>query len=543
MKVLLPTTNEIKIEKWGGLIKDLGYELVTLKDLDMKFEEPKEDGNSILENAIKKAEYYYKKTGLVTVTTDSSLYIDGLSKEEQIGLFAGRKIIRDDSGNIINEEKLTNEENYQRLKNILESLGEEVNGYFEEGIVIYYGTNTYESKSFKMDRLFKTPGSSVIKEKAPMRSFTYYPQLNKYRSEMTNQEANEVEDETFESQKEFFSESLYKIDHLMEYNFKILMDRVIDANVHLTEENLSEVLKNIKNSCLCIGTGGSLGACAFASKIISLKNKFNHKILSNYCEPLTFLQKDIDVENVLAITYGNNNPGINEALEKARKEGLSTYILTSNDKNNMEDNIIHYPLCYSKEYSFISLASTLTPMSIMLRYYLNAEDAYDALSFMYQLYNKYNEVNFLQDHQDIFNDMKVIEIISDYNTESSARILESTIVEAGLGFPIVHDKYGYFHGRSVLSSHHSGNILIYLLNGEKAKIDEKLTHEIKKQNSYEDIIFLTTNSKDKIMGDLDLSMQVSFLCKSIALSMNKSLSKVEYPRIVRRLYPYNGGLI
>lgn len=545
MKVLLATRNESKINKWGSLVKDLGYELITLNDLNKEFDEPKENGKSTIENALIKAQYYYRKTNMVTVTTDSSLFINGLSKEEQVGLFAGRKVKYDDSGNIVSEIKLSDEENYERFQKILNELGGKTDGYFEEGIIIYYGTNAYESKIFKMDRNFQLPGSQIHIPNAPMRTFTYYNDLNKYRSELTNEEANKVEGKIFDEQKEFINKSLDKADHIMEYNFEMLLNRILDSNSKITEKDLNEKLRNIRNSCICIGTGGSFGACVYASKILSLKNRFhNQKIITDYCEPRDFLLKETTdaYDNIFAVTYGNKNHGINLALEKARKEGLTSYVLTANNENNMLDNLIHYSLYYPKEYSFISLASTLTPMSLMLRYYLNNLNSEDIIYLIKSIFNETNNIKFFEE-KDLFNKMKTLEIMSDYDSISATKVLESTIVESGLGFPIIHDKYGYFHGRSTMSFHHPENILIYLINGEETAVDYELISDLNKQSQYKKIIFLESCFKDKIIGDFDLTFKVLFLCKEIALNMNKSLSKVEYSPIVRKLYPYKGDLI
>ena len=53
------------------------------------------------------------------------------------------------------------------------------------------------------------------------------------------------------------------------------------------------------------------------------------------------------------------------------------------------------------------------------------------------------------------------EIFSGIDTKTTSTYLESTMAEAGLGLPIVHDKYGYCHGRSTLSINYN-NIAIYL---------------------------------------------------------------------------------
>lgn len=542
MKVLLATKNKVKIEKWGNLIKELGYELVTLNDLDGNFEEPTEDGETVLENALIKVKYYFKKTNMPVLTTDSSLYMDGLKKEEQFGLFAGREVVKDENGNIMSERKLTDEENYNRFKSKLEELGGCVKGYFEEALVLYYGTDTYESKTFKMNRTFKLPGSDKKCENAPMRSFAYYEKIDKYRADMTDEEYKLCEGETFLEQQEFLKKNLYKIEHLMEYNYDILLDRVLCSNSSLRLDELKEKLKEIRNSCICIGTGGSYAPAVFASKVIKEVNSTpRHEIISIPQEPLDSLKDRISAfENMLAITYSNKNYGIDRALERARKDGLRTYVLTASDKQSQNDIILAYPNFYSKEYSFISISSTLSPMMFMLKYYLNASER-EMDMFINRLYSSVSKMKFIDENSHSFNKIKCIEVMTSYDTDSAANIIRSTLVESGIGMPVIHNKYGYCHGPSTLSKAcNNENILIYLISGEMTDLDNGLLNDCKPY--YDQIIILDSKEKDKIIGDFELSMKALFLCKEIALSMNKSLSKVDYSTVARKYYKFNGGM-
>lgn len=533
MKVLLPTKNKVKIEKWGSLIKELGYDLITLSDLNEQFDEPKEDGETVLENAVKKAEYYYKKTGIVTVTTDSSLYIDGLSKEEQIGLFAGREVIRDGLGNVVSEKKLTDEDNYQRLKTTIKQLGGDVNGYFEEGIIIYYGTGVYESKSFIMNRRFKTPGSPVRKENAPMRSFTYYEGLGKYRSEMTAEEANEIEGKTFEEQRSFFNNALYKASHLSEYNFNMLPKRIEDSNKNSDFEKIKDDLSAIDQPCLCTGSGGSYCTSYFASQVLAAKNH----VIAVPCTPRDILYRhDLDLfNNLLAVTYGNNNHGITTALEKAKLNNLKTYILTNNPKTSDDYHaLLHYGNTLQKEYSFISMASSFMPMSLLLKYYLNVTDE-QLKSIVYDFYQDSQNVKIAEE------EITGIEITCGDNTYTAAELLKSAIKEAGLGIPAIHEKYDYFHGASNLAYFAKNkNILIHLVNGDYKEIDQVLLKEA--SSLFKEVIVLQSNQKDPIVGEFDLAMQSMSLVKKLGDNIGRDISKFEYAPQIKKFYSYKGGL-
>ncbi len=86
MKLLLATTSRGKIrEQRASLVEPAGLdiELVTLESWP-GLEPPVEPGPSFLDNAIVKALYYHRATGLVAVGEDSGLAIDALGGEPGI---------------------------------------------------------------------------------------------------------------------------------------------------------------------------------------------------------------------------------------------------------------------------------------------------------------------------------------------------------------------------------------------------------------------------------------------------------------------------
>ena len=82
-KLLIATNNPGKLLEYRTILKDLSLELVTLKDLNIKAN-VEEDGKTFKENAIKKAKFYFKLTGLPTLAEDSGLEIDYLNGEPGI---------------------------------------------------------------------------------------------------------------------------------------------------------------------------------------------------------------------------------------------------------------------------------------------------------------------------------------------------------------------------------------------------------------------------------------------------------------------------
>jgi hypothetical protein len=125
------------------------------------------------------------------------------------------------------------------------------------------------------------------------------------------------------------------------------------------------------------------------------------------------------------------------------------------------------------------------------------------------------------------------------------------MVESGVGIPLIHEKYGYCHGRSVLASENKNeHTLIYLLNNKK-EIDETLFGAsylyknviVLDCNDLKEIIYFNNPLYDSILGEYYLTLQAMYLSKAIAEQKNKDLSRVNYPDIVRtKLYKYKGGM-
>jgi XTP/dITP diphosphohydrolase len=80
MKILIATHNKAKIWDYSRMLKDKGFEVVTLKDLGIsdKFDETKD---TFEENALDKALFYFKKSSMPTLAEDGGIEIDHLNGE------------------------------------------------------------------------------------------------------------------------------------------------------------------------------------------------------------------------------------------------------------------------------------------------------------------------------------------------------------------------------------------------------------------------------------------------------------------------------
>ena len=82
-KLLIATTNPAKLREYKELLKNLPLELISLKNLGIK-KRPNENGKTFRANAVQKAKFYSKLTGLTTISDDGGLEIDYLNGEPGI---------------------------------------------------------------------------------------------------------------------------------------------------------------------------------------------------------------------------------------------------------------------------------------------------------------------------------------------------------------------------------------------------------------------------------------------------------------------------
>lgn len=300
----------------------------------------------------------------------------------------------------------------------------------------------------------------------------------------------------------------------MKENFEKIGSRVYDSLYNTDLERINYELSKITEPTLISGVGGSSVVSDYASKILNKKNN----IITRNVEPRDFKYLNLTgYKNVLSCSYSGNNYGV----ELAFLNNMKHYLLAS--KKNDTEGIINLTYCCNdKEHSFISLAATLVPCSILLNYYLDG--------------NKERIIEIMKPYNYNFNiDCTAYEIFSGLETSVASKFLESTMIEAGIGLPIVHDKYSYCHGRSTLSTT-ANNIAIYFnLNTE---LDKLLISELSEY--YKNVIIL--DASDSFISEYILLIKCMYLTKYIAEKQNKDLSGVDYNPIVKKLYKYNGNL-
>ncbi len=84
MQILIATSNPHKLDEIRAVIHDPTVEFVSLDVLPEKIDEPAEDQDTFEGNAVLKARYYAKASGMLCLADDSGLEVDALNGEPGI---------------------------------------------------------------------------------------------------------------------------------------------------------------------------------------------------------------------------------------------------------------------------------------------------------------------------------------------------------------------------------------------------------------------------------------------------------------------------
>lgn len=294
----------------------------------------------------------------------------------------------------------------------------------------------------------------------------------------------------------------------MKVNFEYLKGRVVDSFDNTDTEYINYELSKLDKPTLVSGIGGSSVVSDFGAKVLSIKNS----IITRNTEPRDMIYMNSgNYSNIVACSYGGSNYGV----ELSFNNDLKKYLLS---RNRNEDVVnLQYNTTIDNERSFISLGATLIPVSILINYCMNGD-----MSFLDDI----EEKKFMFDTE-----CDIYEIFSGYDTSTTSKYLESTMVESGIGVPIVHDKYSYCHGRSTMSLNNN-SIAIFL--NRNTELDRLLLSEI--STYYKSVIVIDGKYKDMILDDYQMLVQAMYLTKFIAESKSKDLSKVDYSPLCKTLY-------
>ena len=174
-KLLYATSNKYKVQSMKERLKGLDIEIITPKQLNINIK-VEENGKTVTENAIIKAEAYYNIDKIPTIAADTALYIEKF--EKQPGLYVHR----------INGRELTPEETQNYYIESLKKVGGESEAYYNTGLAIIIDNKLY-TKEIKEDKFILTSKISEKEAKYDVLSrIQYDPVLEKYICELTEQD-------------------------------------------------------------------------------------------------------------------------------------------------------------------------------------------------------------------------------------------------------------------------------------------------------------------------------------------------------------------
>lgn len=171
-KLLIGTTNPAKLAEYKKLLAGSGLELVGLSDVGITAL-PSEQGKTFEENAIIKAKFYSKESGIPALADDGGLEIDALDGFPGLHTtnFSDEEIIMD----ILN-----------KMKNVP---AEKRSCKLSVAIALSTPFGIMTSFSSIDGVVAETPAEKIIKG-YPFRSITYLPQFRKYHVDLSSQEEN-----------------------------------------------------------------------------------------------------------------------------------------------------------------------------------------------------------------------------------------------------------------------------------------------------------------------------------------------------------------
>ena len=184
-QIIFATSNQSKSKRFSKGLKELGIEVLSLKDIDIKLD-VEEDGNTAIENALIKARECYRKTKMPSMGMDDTLYIEGVPKDLQPGLFVRR----------VNGKSLTDEEMIEHYTNLVKEYGKDgrINCKWIYGLAVINEKGEETTYSWSKDDFYMvSTKSNKTNPGYPLNSISKYKKLDKYFTDVTDEDMKLLE--------------------------------------------------------------------------------------------------------------------------------------------------------------------------------------------------------------------------------------------------------------------------------------------------------------------------------------------------------------
>lgn len=187
-KLLIATTNPGKLAEIKRFLSDVPVELVSLKDVGIT-DAPEETGISFEENAILKAKYYAKESGLPTFADDGGLEIDALNGEPGV---KSHRWVHGDREN-------TDEELIRYTMDRMKDVPDDKRGaQLRLVLALILPTGEVFTSTDKVKGMIPRKPSDVRHEGFPYRSLLFLTEINKFYN---HDELTATETETYNHRK------------------------------------------------------------------------------------------------------------------------------------------------------------------------------------------------------------------------------------------------------------------------------------------------------------------------------------------------------
>lgn len=175
MKLLYATGNNSKVYNMRRRLENIPIEIITPKELGIKIDVI-EDGKTVVENSIKKAQAYYEETKIPTIAGDSALYIDGIPSNKQPGLFVRR----------VNGKLLSDDEMIEYYTELIKSIGGKSTAYYITGLALITEQGMFTTEISEDKVILSSTISNGNHHGNPLDVMTIDPVSQKFYTDMTD---------------------------------------------------------------------------------------------------------------------------------------------------------------------------------------------------------------------------------------------------------------------------------------------------------------------------------------------------------------------
>ena len=185
-QIIFATSNESKAKRFSKGLKELGIDVLSLKDIDVKLD-VEEDGNTAIENALIKARECYRLTKKPCMGMDDTLYMEGVPEDRQPGLFVRR----------VNGKSLTDEEALEYYTNLVKEYGVDgkINCKWIYGLAVINEKGEEATYTWSKDNFYMVSSrSDKINPGYPLNSISKYKRLDKYFTDVTDDDIKILND-------------------------------------------------------------------------------------------------------------------------------------------------------------------------------------------------------------------------------------------------------------------------------------------------------------------------------------------------------------